>query len=267
MSEHLTIVKEQMELYATAQLEPRRKQRGIATSDVIVTAHLDDNATLFPKILKLHVPRGSVVADVTYGKGVFWKNVRAEDYILHASDLNDVPLAPTPAMRSASTGVDCRALPYDACQLDGLVLDPPYMEGLFRESESNLAGGGTHSAFREAYSSGKATPKGGPKWHEAVIQLYIEAGREAHRVLRADGILIVKCQDEVSANRQWFTHVEIMTAYESMGFYAKDLFVVVRPNKPAVSRMLTQAHARKNHSYFLIFQKCKPKAKNNRSEE
>jgi len=66
---------------------------------------------------------------------------------------------------------------------------------------------------------------------------------------------VVKCQDEVSANKQRLTHVEIITAAESIGLYAKDLFVVVRPNRPCVSRLKRQVHARKNHSYFLVFVK------------
>ncbi len=36
----------------------------------------------------------------------------------------------------------------------------------------------------------------------------------------------------------------------------EDLFVVVRKNKPGVSRILRQVHARKNHSYFLVFRKA-----------
>jgi len=36
-------------------------------------------------------------------------------------------------------------------------------------------------------------------------------------VLRPNGIFIVKCQDEVSANRQWLTHIEIVNAYAKLG--------------------------------------------------
>jgi hypothetical protein len=133
------------------------------------------------------------------------------------------------------------------------------MEGLYRKEEGHLAGSGTHGSFRKAYSNGKAVEPGSPKWHNAVIDLYARAGREAQRVLKPDGILIVKCQDEVSANKQRLTHVEIITGYESLGFYTKDLFVVVRNNKAGVSRLKKQEHARKNHSYFLVFQKRKVK--------
>ena len=44
-------------------------------------------------------------------------------------------------------------------------------------------------------------------------------------------------------------------AFKHVVFYAKDLFVVVRQNRPGVSRALKQVHARKNHSYFLVFVK------------
>ena len=132
------------------------------------------------------------------------------------------------------------------------------MEGLFRKSEDHLAGGGSHAAFRDRYSAGLATADG-PKWHDAVLDLYFRAGREAVRALKPNGVLIVKCQDEVSANRQRLTHVEIITAFEPMGLYTKDLFVVVRTNAPGVSRLKKQVHARKNHSYFLVFVKSPPK--------
>jgi len=128
------------------------------------------------------------------------------------------------------------------------------MEGLFRKSKDHLAGAGTHRAFRVHYSNGEST-NGGPKWHDAVLDLYFKSGKEAFRVLRGDGVLIVKCQDEVSANRQQLTHVQIINEFERWGFYTKDMFVVVRQNQPGVSRLKKQVHARKNHSYFLVFVK------------
>ncbi len=54
---------------------------------------------------------------------------------------------------------------------------------------------------------------------------------------------------------QHLTHVELINEFTTYGFYAKDLFVLVRANRPAVSRIVKQVHARKNHSYFLVFVK------------
>lgn len=224
----------------------KRVQNGKSTSDLILSATLDSNAEIFPQILALHVLKKGKIADVTWGKGVFWKNVSQADYQVLPTDI--------------AMGIDCRDLPYENNSIDCVVLDPPYMEGFYRKSPDNKAGSGSHSSFAEAYSNGDevnedSDNEGTKKWHAAVTDMYFKAGKEALRVLRKKGVLIVKCQDEVSAGKQWLTHVEIINKYEEFGFYTKDLFVVVRNNRPSVSRLITQKHARKNHSYFLVFVK------------
>ena len=231
----------QLEIFASPE-GPRRRQGGRATSDVTCSAHVAGNAEVFRQVLDLHVSPGSIVADVTWGKGVFWKDVPPGRYDVRASDI--------------ATGVDCRSLPYGDGSLDCVVLDPPYMEGFFRNKADQKAGGGTHAPFRQHYANGDEAPSSA-KWHAAVSELYYRAGEEAYRVLRDDGVCVVKCQDEVSANRQWLTHVEIINHYTTLGFYCKDLFVVVRSNRPGVSRLKKQVHARKNHSYFLVFVKTR----------
>lgn len=222
----------------------KRVQGGISTSDVIMSAHVDGNAEVFPQILELHVAEGSLIADVTWGNGVFWQNVPPNKYEILPTDI--------------ATGTDCRRLPYADNSLDSVILDPPYMEGFYRKSPENKAGSGSHSAFAEAYSNGDeinedTDNEGTKKWHAAVTDMYFKAGKEALRVLRKSGVLIAKCQDEVSAGKQFLTHVEIINKYEEFGFYTKDLFIVVRNNRPSISRLIKQKHARKNHSYFLVF--------------
>ena len=222
---------------------PRRRKSpsGETTSDLICSTHIGLNEEVFPHILDLHVPSGSTVADVTYGKGIFWKRVPENSYQVLATDIE--------------TGMDCRDLSYEDDSIDCVVLDPPYMEGLHRKQQRNLAGNGSYSPFRNTYSNGKTTGRKEPKYHAAVLDLYFRASEEALRVLRPYGVFIVKCQDEVSANLQNLTHVELINKLTGMGFYAKDLFVLVRANRPSVSRVLRQEHARKNHSYFLVFLK------------
>lgn len=218
----------------------RQSPRGSTRSDLLVSAHVGRNAEVFAQILALHVPLGSVVADVTYGKGIFWQKVPPGQYELLPSDIE--------------TGVDCRNLPYEDASIDCVVLDPPYMEGFYRQKKKHLAMQGQYSSFREMYSNGKAKRQES-KYQQAVLDLYLQAGEEAARVLSRKGIFIVKCQDAVSSRRQHFMHVDLINAYTQNGFYAKDLFVVVRNGRPSVSRILQQMHARKNHSYFLVFVK------------
>ena len=213
----------------------RKVKNGKPTNDLVFSAYTDGNDRTFPRILSLYVAPGSTVADVTFGKGVFWRHVPPDLYKLKATDIRD--------------GIDCRNLPYKCDSMDCVVLDPPYM---------HTPGGTAHSAhtpFEEHYRNNGSGNRTKGKYHEAVLDLYRDAGFEAYRVLRERGVLIVKCQDEVCSNRQRFTHVEIMQMYDEMGFVAEDLFVIMRNNRPGVSRAIRQVHARKNHSYFLVFWK------------
>ena len=224
-------------LLSTETPQRRIVRNGRATNDLVFSASTAGNDQVFLRILGLYVKPGSVVADVTVGKGVFWRQVPPEDYEIRGTDIQ--------------TGVDCRNLPYDNGEIDCVVLDPPYMHTPGGTAYARR----THAAFEQHYRNNRSGGQTARKYHEAVLELYRDAGKEALRVLRDRGVFIVKCQDEVCSNRQRFTHVELMQAYGDMGFVAEDLFIVVRNNKPGVSRTIRQVHARKNHSYFLVFWK------------
>ncbi len=214
----------------------RKSPSGISTNDLIFSAYVDNNSNIFPNILKLYVPERAIIADITYGKGVFWKNVDvlANNYILKPSDIKD--------------GIDCRDLPYEDATIDCVVFDPPYM---------HTPGGSAHNKHQqfEIYYQNNTTVNEEKKYHEAVLDLYFKGSSEAYRVLKSKGILIIKCQDEVCANKQRLTHIEITNELLLNGFIIEDLFVIVRNNRPGVSRIIKQNHARKNHSYFLVFRK------------
>ncbi len=213
----------------------RRSPAGKATNELIFSAYQGMNAEVFPSVLSLYVPPGSKIADITYGKGVFWKNVKLEQYELMKSDVKQ--------------GIDCRALPYKDQTFDCVVFDPPYMHtpgGTAHEGHQN------YESYYKNNGTGNGTDK---KYHEAVLALYFLGSKEAWRVLKSGGILIVKCQDEVCACKQRLTHVEIINYLTETMFLVEDLFVLMRTNKPGVSRVLRQRHARKNHSYFLVFRK------------
>ncbi|MGH8646917.1 MAG: DNA methyltransferase [Gammaproteobacteria bacterium] len=213
----------------------RKSPDGVPTNDLVFSSYIGTNDEVFPFVLSLYVEPGSKVADVTYGKGVFWRRIPKDAYRVLPTDLE--------------SGVDCRTLPYKSNSIDCVVFDPPYMH----------TPGGTahvdHQNYEGYYKNNKANSE--KKYHDAVLDLYFTAAREAWRVLREGGTYIVKCQDEVCANQQRLTHVELINELKKYGFLTEDLFVVVRTGKPGVSRLLTQAHARKNHSYFMVFLKPK----------
>lgn len=212
----------------------RKSPKGVATNELIHSCYQGTNDAVFANVLALYVPKLSRVADVTYGKGVFWKGVSIEDYELLRTD--------------AAVRTDCRELPYKDATIDCLVFDPPYMH---TAKSTHLK----HQRFEENYRNNASQNGSTKKYHEAVLDLYFQAAREASRVLRNEGIYIVKCADEVCSNEQRLTHVEIINELTRTGFVVEDLFVLMRKNKPGVSRAVRQVHARKNHSYFLVFRK------------
>jgi hypothetical protein len=216
----------------------RKSPAGISTNKLIFSAAQGTNDAIFPDVLALYVRPGSRVADITYGKGIFWKNVPKDRYKLLATDMK--------------TGVDCRALPYEHGSLDCVVFDPPYMHTPGGTAHVN------HQNYENYYANNVLGSNGSEKkYHEAVLDLYFRTAQEAKRVLRPEGIFIVKCGDEVCANQQRLTHVELINEFARQGFVVEDLFVVLRNNRPGVSRLLKQVHARKNHSYFMVFRKSK----------
>lgn len=224
-------------------LTPARSSKATDSVNLIYSAHVGINAELFPAILKLHVKDGGRVADVTYGKGAFWKFVPKNRYQTFFSDLNTGSDDEGARVRRA----DCRKLPYEDGSLDAVILDPPYM---------HVSGGTAYesmNSYEACYRNNEVEPPEGTKWHEAVLALYSDAGREAARVLKKKGTLVVKCQDEVCAHKLRLTHVELIADYKRFGLECDDMFVLVSTNNPGVSRMKRQYHSRRNHSFFVIF--------------
>jgi len=155
----------------TATKAKRKSPGGIATNDLVMSAYAGTSDKVFPHVISLYVDPGSVVADVTFGKGVFWKLIPPGLYDLKATDV--------------STGVDCRELPYADGSLDCVVFDPPFMH-----SPGGSAHAG-HQLFENNYRNNKASSDKND--HKALLDLYFNAADEAFRVLKKGGVYIIKC--------------------------------------------------------------------------
>lgn len=194
----------------------------------ILTAQVGANAQIFADVLRLYVPEGSRILDMTYGQGMFWREADRAWYGLSTNDL----------VTNADYHDDFAKLLWDDQEFDAVVFDPPYAgHGL-----------GPNSPLRKQYGLDTL----GPGWSTRKTREMYRAGlAEAHRVLRVGGVAIVKCQDGVESGRQQWVHVDVLGAD---GFEAVDLFVVVQQGKP-IMRHKHQVHARKNHSYFIVLRK------------
>jgi len=202
-------------------------------TEFIFTAKVGINADLFPDVLKLYAKPGDRIADVTYGKGTFWKKVDTSLYTCLFTDL-------------VTHGIDMRRLPYPDKHLDMIIIDPPYaFQGGRNTALPGLAITTTYRGIETALAG-----------HKAILLLYFGGLKEAYRTLKSSGFAVVKCQDEIEGGKQKWSHIEIYLAAKHLGFIAEDLFVMVQQGKPTM-RHKHQLHARKNHSYFWVFRKEK----------
>jgi hypothetical protein len=198
-----------------------------------------DNAVVVAEAARLYIPDGAIVADVTWGKGAFWAKTKRRKFTVIGSDVDR-------HFGGAHVQADFRAMPYRDQSIDVVVLDPPY-----------IAWAGNHIT-NSRYNNGKTTGKesGTPLYHDGIIQLYREGMTEAFRVLKPGGFCWVKGKDEVNSGRQHWAHRQIPDiADRELGFYMRDLFIVLPPGQSPSARWTSQHHARKVHSYLWIFEK------------
>jgi hypothetical protein len=85
-----------------------------------LTATWGTNADAFPKILKVYARPGDTIADVTYGRGVFWRKVDKSLYNVLESDL-------------VFNGIDFTNLPYEESSIDMLVRSAVYDRRAWRK--------------------------------------------------------------------------------------------------------------------------------------
>src|SRR5436190_898950 len=124
-------------------------------------------------------PRGRRlrVADVTYGLGVFWRQIDVAEFDFFPSDLRTVP----------GRSFDFRNLPYADGFLDVAVIDPPYGAHRMYRFGRDRYGAKTIDRFRSPTD---------------IIQLYRYGMAELHRCLCPNGLLFVKCQDGIAGGKQ-----------------------------------------------------------------
>jgi hypothetical protein len=213
----------------------------------VVTTHQGDNADLIAAVARLYLSEGARVADVTYGKGVFWRQVDLSRVALFGSDKEmgmilrraQVPLFATydPVLLAADFG----ALPYRAAVFDVVVLDPPYLHNP------------GHIQMERTYRNVATT---GGMYHRDILRdCYCLGLQEAWRVLAPGGTVWVKGKDEVESGRQCWSHAEVCTAAERLGFVALDQFFLVTQGGQAARPGQAQQHARKNQSWLWVFKR------------
>ena len=195
-----------------------------------------DQSEIIKWILDLHVPQHYIDCDPTYSKGNFYNNTG----IAHPKYRYDI----LPQCEGVEYG-DSRNLPLASESINCMMFDPPFLattgKSLSTDDDSNKINKrfGVYPSEKELH------------------QFYIDSLKESYRVLVENGILIFKCQDKISSGKQYMSHVFIMNEAVKIGFYPKDLFILLAKNRLVAEwQVKNQKNARKYHSYFWVFEKC-----------
>lgn len=176
--------------------------------------------------------------DCTYSKGSFWKNL-PEPKI--KTDL--IPIT------EDTIQADSEHLPFENESMTNIMCDLPFVI-CGKSYKSNKNGSSIIAKRFEGYAT-----------YNDLKNNYYNTLKELYRVCKNNGFVVFKCQDSVSGGLNYFTHVMVINMAYKIGFYVKDMFVLVakmRVNSFG-SRWNKQEHARKHHSYFIILQKTKNK--------
>lgn len=193
-----------------------------------------DQSEIIRNILGLHVPGGKIDCDPTYSTGAFYNGTGIEVPELRFD------------IKPQAEGViqaDARHLPLEDESISCMMFDPPF---LATTGKSLTEGQGNIINRRFGVFPDE----------QSLHRFYVEAMVEAHRVLKPQGILIFKCQDKVSSGKQYWSHCFIMNEAVKIGFYPKDLFILLAKNRLVADwQARNQQHARKFCSFFWTFQK------------
>jgi hypothetical protein len=190
-----------------------------------------DDQEIIGDIINLHCGGRRIDVDPTYSVGNFYKHGIPPP--IHKFDIN-------PQVNGVIKA-DARNLPLENSSMYTIMFDPPFVIGGATYKESQNGSCIIQKRFSQFTS------------FDELRDLYIPSLKEFHRILVDGGVVIFKCQDCIASSKQYWTHVDVCGWARDIGFYPKDLFILLTKNRLLDGRK--QQHARKFHSYYWVFKK------------
>lgn len=187
-------------------------------------------------LLRLMIPmyleqEPSLILDITWGSGHWWHD-------------SPWPVVGLDILSSAPIRGDYRRLPFQNDVADVVVFDPPH------RSE----GGPNRSRLMENRFGSLGTRPDGLKEQLAPTL------SEVARVLKKQGIALVKITDQTHWHHMVWQHIWVVNAGEEAGLTACDLIVKVRSHGITSSKWTHAYHALKRHTFWMVFRNggCEP---------
>lgn len=198
----------------------------------ILTSVTGTNDILFKNIWNIYGKENLKVLDLTYGKGIFWKQIDTSNIELFKNDID---------MERGDFNYDSRNLPESWKSLfDFVVYDPPYMH-----SQSY---GTIKNSISDVYNNNKNNCK----TMLDIRLMYENTALEINKVIKEKAIVVVKCADSIEGGKQKRLHIWVWEIFINLGFTDEDLLILTPNSTPAI-RWQNQKHCRKNNSFAWVF--------------
>ena len=192
-----------------------------------------EDAELLEKLLDFY-PRKKPkrILDATVNGGRFWTH--------SARPVIGLDIEPS---HQPQIFADNTLMPFRDASFDVVVYDPPHIPNQGQDKQKDF-----HVRFGLGNRSRKEL--GYPFTHT-----YPPFVKEAHRVLRKEGVLLCKIADYIHHHRYQWAHVELVQAARAVGFVACDCIVKIRRGPIIDPRWKVAHHTRRQHCYWLVFRK------------
>ncbi len=193
----------------------------------------EEDAELLERLLTFYPrKRPRRILDATLNGGRFWRGSKRKVIGM------DIECSHRPPIVGDNT-----AMPFADRVFDVVVYDPPHIPNQGKDRQKD---------FHVRFGLGERSPK---EHGYSFAYLYPAFVREAHRVLKVEGILLCKIADYIHDHQYQWAHVDFIEAARQVGFTACDCIIKVRKRPIIDPKWKVAHHSRRQHCYWLIFRK------------
>lgn len=212
-------------------------------SEVVRSVSYSQHEILY-NIMQLHNDGEPFDADITYSTGGFYGEHKT-------GDGNNI-LIPSPQYKfdvcpqdDTITKIEPLGnIPLEDSSINSIVFDPPFIISVGPSLKSDDK---DNNKIAKRFASYYPVSE--------LLKSYYHWIEESYRVLQDNGLLVMKTQPTVTGGKELNSQFYSWLVAESLGFDLIDEFILIAKNRLHSGKIKTQQHARKFHSYFLVFKK------------
>lgn len=199
----------------------------------VIFAESGDNLA---HLVRFYAPHADRLLDVTFGAGTLSRRV----------GIPVVGVDKDPTTKATVIADSAASLPFTAESFAAAVYDPPYLYGS-KAMHMGPIGAKTWELQRSTWK----TPDDLADTSKGIAE-------QLYRVMRADGVVIVKIMDSRFKGRLVRNHDIVTDAFEVNGWRLHDVVIYIRT---VTGSFVNNVSAQSTHGYFLVFRKPVKRAK------